>query len=273
MLLHFSRAKPASLNFQALFQAIPSFALIQTRHKMVRCQAYHRPDTSAPFGQSPEQRAHIGMRALSSEFVQAGQLLVKQRKYLSKNIHVTRRKHFKYYPGENVTVKRNTSLTAAVGGRLKFTHDVVRDIIYCNVIPEPREELLREDLWRYRTEHVDSLSHNKEVCYLRQKMIPHFPRSLHSPPEGAPRDSDRVGGTFAKAGNRLIRDPLEIEPFPFALVGRPSSESPRVGAKGGREILERHLRGVVHKWKTGIPSGFNVHDQLIDRQRSDAHAM
>ena len=53
----------------------------QIRTKMVRCQAYQRPASSAPYGQSYDDRPHLGMRALSSEYVEAGQLLVRQRRY------------------------------------------------------------------------------------------------------------------------------------------------------------------------------------------------
>ncbi|EER11605.1 hypothetical protein Pmar_PMAR009817, partial [Perkinsus marinus ATCC 50983] len=40
---------------------------------------------------------------------------------------------------------------------------------YANVLPEPREELLREDLWRYRTEFITSVEDNKLLIQLRQK--------------------------------------------------------------------------------------------------------
>ena len=203
---------------------------IQSRSKMVRCQAYQRPGTSAPYGQSPEDRAHLGVRALAAEYVEAGQLLVKQRRYLSKNISVTRRKHFKYYPGQNVRVRWTTSLATTTAGRVKFTHDVHRDVIFVNVLPEPREELLRSELWRYRTEHVTDGLHNQELCLLRSKALPHFPRPLVNPPTGAKPDKDRVGGRLAAWNNPVVRDPVEIEPYPFALKG---------------DLLKKHLRGEV----------------------------
>lgn len=224
---------------------------------MVRCQAYQRPNTSAPFGQSTKDRAHLGQRALATEYVDAGRLLVKQRRYLSKNIHATRRKHFKYYPGENVTVRWSTSLAAAVSGRVKYTHDVTRDIIYVNVIPEPREELLRDDLYRYRTEHVEDLEHNKRLCFLRQKFLPHFPRELVNPPRGPPPCSDRVVGRVRSWNNAMVRDPLEIEPFPFALKGA---------------LLRRHLDKVNRRHR-GLPEtdkSFSVTDDLLKVQASDS---
>ena len=227
----------------------------QQRFKMVRCQAYQRPGTSAPYGQSYDDRPHLGMRALSSEYVKPGQLLVRQRKYLSKNIHVTRRKHFKYYPGENVSVRWTTSLAATVAGRVKYTHDVVKDIIYVNVVPEPREELLKDEMWRYRTEHVTSIAHNKQMCYLRQKMLPHFPRALVNPPQGAPPDKDRVGGSFASWNNRLIKDPLEIEPFPFALKGT---------------LLQKHIAAVKARWAKKDTNDFTVEDRLLAGQRNNS---
>jgi ribosomal protein L27 len=183
------------------------------------------------------------MRALASEYVEAGQLLVKQRRYLSRNIHVTRRKHFKYYPGENVRVRWTTSLAAMVAGRVKYTHDVHRDVIYVNVLPEPREELLRTEIWRYRSEHIRDTLHNKELCLLRSKGLPHFPRSLVNPPVGAKPDKDRVGGRLAAWNNPVIRDPVEIEPYPFALKGK---------------LLKKHLSGEL-----------NVVDEGYQKQKSD----
>ena len=50
----------------------------------------------------------------------------------------------------DVEVGFRTSLHAMVSGRVKFTHHVERGIKIVNVLPEPREELLREDLWRSR---------------------------------------------------------------------------------------------------------------------------
>ena len=34
-----------------------------------------------------------------------GQILVQQRKFIAKNLNVTKNKHFKVYPGENVLVR------------------------------------------------------------------------------------------------------------------------------------------------------------------------
>merc|ERR1719476_687747 len=111
----------------------------------------------------------IGVKALTSEYCETGRVICKQRKFIAKNPKVTRNRHFKLYPGVNVKVMKNTSLQAACSGRVKMTHDVVRDVMIMNILPEPREELLRDEMWRYRTEHVDSLEENKILCHLRTK--------------------------------------------------------------------------------------------------------
>lgn len=151
------------------------------RFKMVKVSAYRRRSRASPTGQS--QKAHLGVCRLSAEYVTPGCLLVRQRRYIAWGFENKRRKrHQKFYPGENVGVSKNSSLVALVHGRVKYTHDVSRDIMLCNVLPEPREELLREDLWRYRTEHVLSKEENRFLCHRRRKGIPSFPRPPINPP-------------------------------------------------------------------------------------------
>ncbi|ORM40887.1 Uncharacterized protein BXIN_1682 [Babesia sp. Xinjiang] len=79
-------------------------------------------------------------------------------------------RHFKFYPGENVGVSpKTTTLFALAAGRVKYTHDVERNIKLVNVLPEPPDELLRDDLWRYRTEHVSSIQDNCALVWRRVK--------------------------------------------------------------------------------------------------------
>jgi ribosomal protein L27 len=215
------------------------------RLKQTKVQSYSKPDRSFPHSQHFVDKAHIGIRALSSEYVEASRVLVKQRKYISKNPFVTRHRHFKLYPGENVRVMKNTSLVAAVSGRIKFTHDVKRDVLVVNVLPEPREELLREDLWRYRTEHVNSVEMNKRLCMLRMKSLVSLPgRPLVNPPVGPRPGPQRITKDGSEHWNSVsIRDPLKIEPFPFALSG---------------SLLKRHLK----KCLEGGDETFTVTDKL-----------
>jgi ribosomal protein L27 len=203
------------------------FILQTVRGKQTKVQSYSKPDRSFPHSQHFVDKAHIGVRALSSEYVEASRILVKQRKYISKNPFVTRHRHFKLYPGENVRVTKNTSLVAMVSGRVKYTHDVKRDVMIVNVLPEPREELLADELWRYRTEHIESREHNKRVCFLRQKMLPNFPRELVNPPVGPRPAPTKISKDGSEHWNSVtVRDPFKIEPFPFALSG---------------SLLKRHL--------------------------------
>jgi ribosomal protein L27 len=197
------------------------------RLKQTKVQSYSKPDRSFPHSQHFVDKAHIGVKALSAEYVESSRVLVKQRKYLSKNPFVTRHRHFKMYPGENVRVTKNTSLVAAVSGRVKFTHDVKRDVMVVNVLPEPREELLPEDLYRYRTEHTEGTEHNRKLCMMRQKMLPAFPRPLINPPTGPRPAPQKISKDSSDHWNTTtLRDPLSIEPFPFALSG---------------SLLKRHL--------------------------------
>lgn len=123
------------------------------------------------------------MRRLSAEYVTPGCLLVKQRRYIAWGFeHKRRLRHRKMYPGMNVGVTKNSSLVSLAYGRVKYTHDVNRDVLVVNVLPERREELLREDLWRYRTEHVASMEENRHVCCLRSKETKVFVKKLVNPP-------------------------------------------------------------------------------------------
>lgn len=223
------------------------------RFKQTKVQSYSKPDRSFPHSQHYVDKAHIGIRALSSEYVESSRVLVKQRRYVSKNPFVTRHRHFKLYPGENVRVLKNTSLAAAVSGRVKFTHDMKRDVMVVNVLPEPREELLAEDLWRYRTEHVIDSTHNKRLCMLRQKMLPWFPsRDLINPPSGPRPLPQKISKDGTEHWNSpTLRDPLSIEPFPFALSG---------------SLLQRHLKKCLH----GGDDNFTVTDRLEEYYRGKA---
>lgn len=151
------------------------------RLKMVKSSAYHRKPRASPTGQS--QKAHVGPRRLPAEYVSPGVLLVKQRRYIAWGFESKRRqRHRKMYPGENVGVTKDSSLVSLVHGRVKYTHDAERDVMLCNVLPEPREELLREDLWRYRTEHARTKEENRHICHLRMKATRVFPKEPVNPP-------------------------------------------------------------------------------------------
>lgn len=229
-----------------------SYLLTCVRWKQTKVQSYSKPDRSFPHSQHFVDKAHIGVKALSAEYVEASRVLVKQRKYLSKNPFVTRHRHFKMYPGENVRVSKNTSLVAAVSGRVKFTHDVKRDVMIVNVLPEPREELLKDDLYRYRTEHTEGTEHNRRLCMLRQKMLPAFPRPLVNPPVGPRPAPQKMAKDSSDHWNAVtLRDPLSVEPFPFALSG---------------DLLKRHLQSCLGK--TDKP--LTVHDPLAEFYRGKA---
>ncbi|EER06788.1 hypothetical protein Pmar_PMAR013839 [Perkinsus marinus ATCC 50983] len=151
---------------------------MQVRFKVTKQQAYDKPADTSPFTRRFSDKPHIGMKALSSEYVEASRIIVKQRHYISKNPGSTRKRNFKFYPGENVVVTKTTSLKAAVSGRVKYTYDPEKERFYANVLPEPREELLREDLWRYRTEFITSVEDNKLLIQLRQKAYWHLKGQL-----------------------------------------------------------------------------------------------
>ncbi|EUD65611.1 hypothetical protein C922_03857 [Plasmodium inui San Antonio 1] len=146
------------------------------RFKMVKTSSYRRKSRSSPNGQG--QKAKIGIKRLSAEYVKTGQLLVKQRKIIAFNFErKTRRRNFKYYPGEHVKVTKNTSLVALTNGRVKYTFHTVQNVLIVNVLPEELGELREEDLYRYRTEHVRSFEENRSLVYLRMKHVVSFPPS------------------------------------------------------------------------------------------------
>ncbi|KFG52612.1 hypothetical protein TGFOU_263110 [Toxoplasma gondii FOU] len=168
----------------SLLSAAPSL-LTFCRTKMVKSASYRRPSRASPTGQA--RKPHVGVRRLAAEYVWPGVVLVKQRKVIAFNVETKRRnRHFKLYPGENVKVSKVTNLVALCHGRVKFTHDVSRDVLVVNVLPERREELLREDLWRYRTEHVRSMEENRHICFLRRKAVRMFGKELVNPPTKPP---------------------------------------------------------------------------------------
>ncbi|CRG94298.1 mitochondrial ribosomal protein L27 precursor, putative [Plasmodium gallinaceum] len=151
------------------------FLKIFKRNKMVKTSSYRRKSRSSPNGQG--QKAKIGIKRLSGEYVKTGQMLVKQRKIIAFNYEKkTRKRNFKYYPGENVKVSKNTSLIALTNGRVKYTFHVLQNILIVNILPEELEELKEEDLYRYRTEHVKSFEENRSLVYLRMKNIITFPK-------------------------------------------------------------------------------------------------
>ncbi|KYO02653.1 mitochondrial ribosomal protein L27 precursor, putative [Plasmodium reichenowi] len=151
------------------------FVKIFKRYKMVKTSSYRRKARSSPNGQA--QKAKIGIKRLSGEYVRTGQMLVKQRKIICFNYeNKTRRRNFKYYPGENVKVAKNTSLIALTNGRVKFTFHVIQNVFLVNILPEELEELKEQDLYRYRTEHVKSFEENRSLIYLRMKNTILFPK-------------------------------------------------------------------------------------------------
>lgn len=133
-----------------------------------------------------------------------------------------------------------------------MTHDADRDVLIMNVLAEPREELLRDDLWRYRTEHVESLEENKVLCYLRSKALPVFGKEggWVNQPHGIKPMKVRISHGKDKWNNYSVQDPMEIEPFAYPLP---------------RGLLARHIRKVQRRQR-GIPDdqndpNFDVTDQ------------
>merc|ERR1711884_387341 len=98
-----------------------------------------------------------------------------------------------------------------------------------NILAEPREELLRDDLWRYRTEHIESMVENMHLCHLRSKALVIFGKEggWVNPPTGAKPMRVRISEGNDTWNNPHIQDPLEIEPFAYPLP---------------RGVLERHIR-------------------------------
>lgn len=221
-------------------------ALGSLRQKQTKRQSYRKPGTSWPCGQRMPNKAHIGMKALPSEYCEAGRLICKQRKFIAKNPKVTRKRHFKLYPGVNVKVMKNTSLQAACSGRVKMTHDVTRDVMVMNILAEPREELLRDELWRYRTEHVACVEENKLLCHLRSKAVTVFGKEdgWLNQPTGVKPMRVRISHGQDMWNNPMMRDPLEVEPFCYPLP------------KG---VLARHMRKVRRR-QTGVPDAENDPD-------------
>lgn len=209
------------------------------RFKQVKVQSYWKPPRAKPCGQRIPKKPHVGPKALPSEYCEIGRVICKQRRYLAKNPHVTRKRHFKYYPGVNVNVMHNSSLQAACSGRIKLTHDVSRQVMVMNVLAEPREELLQEDMWRYRTEHVGSMEENRELCALRAKAFHVFGKEggWINQPIGPKPMSARVSKNNDRWNNTLVRDPLDMEPFCYPL---------------NREQLTRHIKKVRAR-QQGMP--------------------
>eukprot|EP00397_Hematodinium_sp_SG-2012_P063664 GEMP01088400.1.p1 GENE.GEMP01088400.1~~GEMP01088400.1.p1 ORF type:complete len:258 (+),score=53.88 GEMP01088400.1:89-862(+) len=189
------------------------------RHKATKTTSYRTPARAGNTTRRFPNRPFIGLRATSAEYVESGRIVVKQRKYIPKNMAVTRRRHFKYYPGENIRVTKNTSLVAMVSGRIKYTHDVIRDVLVANVLPEPREELIPEEFWRYRTEHVETMEENKHVIQLRQKANVVFGKPLLNPPTGVRPAPKRVSKNMDHWNNPTVQDPLEFVRRPYPLSG------------------------------------------------------
>lgn len=228
---------------------LPSLALGSLRQKQTKRSSYRKPGNSFPCGQAMPNKAHIGIKACPAEYCEAGRVICKQRKYIAKNPKVTRKRHFKLYPGTNVKVMKNTSLQAACSGRVKMTHDVSRDVMIMNILAEPREELLRDELWRYRTEHVESYQENSLVCHLRSKALPTFGKDggWINPPISVKPMRTRISHRNDQWNNPQVQDPLEVEPFSYPLP---------------RGVLARHLRK-VRRLQAGKPDDdpdFHVKD-------------
>jgi len=228
-------------------------ALGAVRGKQTKQTSYTVPARAGTTGQRAPNKAMIGVKALPAEYVEAGRVICKQRKFIAKNPHVTRNRHFKLYPGENVTVMKNTSLQAAVSGRVKITHDVERDVKIMNVLPEPREELLRDDLWRYRTEHVKCMQENRLLIHLRSKALHVFAKEREwvNPPVGLKPMKTRISHKMDHWNNPCVQDPLEIEPFAYPLT---------------RSLLARHIKKVRQR-QAGVPDEENDPEFEVTDQR------
>lgn len=233
-------------------------ALGSVRLKQTKRQSYWKPPRAKPCGQRMPNKPHIGPKALPGEYVEIGRLICKQRRYLAKNPHVTRKRHFKTYPGVNVKVMHNSSLQAACSGRIKMTHDVKRKVMIMNVLAEPREEHVQEDMWRYRTEHVESMEENRELCALRAKAFQVFGKEggWINQPVGPKPMSARISQNNDKWNNPFVRDPLEMEPFCYPL---------------NREQLARHIKKVRNR-QYGMPEEENDPEfQITDVKFKNFH--
>jgi len=214
-------------------------ALGAIREKQTKRSSYRKPPRAKPCGQRLPNRGHIGVKALSSEYVEVGRVICKQRKFIAKNPFVTRKRNFKLYPGVNVNVMKSTSLQAAVSGRVKFTHDVERDVMIMNVLAEPREELLRDETWRYRTEHIQCMEENRVLCSLRAKAFTVFGKEEGwvNPPLGPKPMRAKISKKRDGWNNPHVQDPYEVEPFAYPLTPH---------------LLARHIRKVRRK-HAGLP--------------------
>ena len=205
---------------------------LSVRNKQTKVQGYKNKAGTGSTTKAKTQKANLGITACSSEYVEAGRRIVKQRKFITRNPFSNKRRHDKMYPGVNVWVDKSTSLRSSVSGRVKMTWDVSRKVFIANVLAEPREELLREDTWRYRTEFVDSLEDNNHVCLLRSKAILAFGKKWVNLPEGPRPAKKTINTTYDKWNNPYQRDPLDFEPFKFSLSGN---------------LLRRHLEQVKRR--------------------------
>jgi hypothetical protein len=124
-----------------------------------------------------------------------------------------------------------------------MTHDVKRGLMIMNVLAEPREELLREDLWRYRTEHVECMEENRYICSLRAKAWPVFGKEdgWINQPAGLKPMRCRISHGNDIWNNMSVQDPLEVEPFAYPLP---------------RGLLERHIKKVRRR-HAGVPDEEN----------------
>lgn len=218
---------------------LAALSLGAVRGKQTKRQAYHKPARASPCGQGVAQMAHIGIKATPSEYVEVGRIICKQRRFIAKNPNVTRRRNFKIYPGINVHVLKSTSLVASISGRIKMTHEVDRDIMIMNVLPEPREELLEGELWRYRTEHVETMEENQYLCHLRTKAMPVFGKEdgWVNQTVGPKPMRVRISHRNDHWNNPTVQDALDIEPFAYPLP---------------RSLLARHIKKVRRR-QAGLP--------------------
>merc|ERR1719272_981324 len=62
-----------------------ALALGAVRNKQTKRSSYRKPPRAQPTGQAMGARGHIGLKSLSSEYVEVGRLICKQRKFIAKN--------------------------------------------------------------------------------------------------------------------------------------------------------------------------------------------
>eukprot|EP00438_Fugacium_kawagutii_P032041 Skav217857 [mRNA] locus=scaffold5889:68106:73523:- [translate_table: standard] len=102
------------------------------RWKQVKVQSYWKPPRAKPCGQRIPKKPHVGPKAnpppaglpiaLPGEYTEIGRVICKQRRYLAKNPHVTRKRHFKHLAAKSSPAS----------------------VMVMNVLAEPREEFLKE---------------------------------------------------------------------------------------------------------------------------------